>query len=125
MRLYAKMRSERAEKGQGGNQFIVIDLTVGDAKDPIDAGRITMKTTGNVFWIEYHHPHKPGETMKDRIELFQFEKGNRHDPRTCENSVPCQDCEIVERGLNEKGKRQKGEVFLPVGHDNLYYRKKI
>ena len=32
MKLYATIRSERAMKGQGGNQFIRIDLTMIDGK---------------------------------------------------------------------------------------------
>ena len=61
MKLYATITSERATKGQGGNQFINIDLLIGDAKNPIDAGRVSMKTTGDVFWIDYFAPHKPGK----------------------------------------------------------------
>ena len=77
MKLYATTSSERATKGQGGNKFINIDLLVGDAKNPIDAGRITMKTTpGDVYWIDYFTPHIPGNSIK-KIELFTFEKGKQ------------------------------------------------
>ena len=31
MKLYAKVTSERASKGQGGNKFLSVDFTVGDA----------------------------------------------------------------------------------------------
>jgi hypothetical protein len=76
MKLYATTTSERASKGQGGNEFINIDLLIGDAKNPIDAGRISMKTTGEVYWIEYFSPHILGDSIK-RVELFNFEKGKR------------------------------------------------
>ena len=76
MKLYATITSERATKGQGGNQFINIDLLIGDAKNPIDAGRVSMKTTGDVFWIDYFAPHQPGQAVK-RVELFKHEKGEK------------------------------------------------
>jgi hypothetical protein len=91
MKLYAQTTSERASKGQGGNQFLNIDLTVGDAKEPIDAGRVTLKTTGNVFWIEYFTPHKAGQSI-NRVELFKFEKGEKQKGEPCycecELSIP-------------------------------------
>lgn len=34
MNLYATVTSERASKGQGGNNFIEVQLMVGDAKNP-------------------------------------------------------------------------------------------
>lgn len=70
MKLYATVTSERASKGQGGNQFIDIDLTVGEER--IDAGRIMIKTTGDVYWIDYFAPHTPGQSLT-RIELFKLE----------------------------------------------------
>lgn len=72
MKLYAKVSSERATKGQGGNQFINIDLLVGSADNPIDAGRVSMKVCGGTFWIDYFMPHVAGQQVK-RIELFKTE----------------------------------------------------
>lgn len=34
MKLYAEVQSDRARKGQGGNQFIHVKLTSGSAKAP-------------------------------------------------------------------------------------------
>lgn len=42
MRLYATIQSERATKGQGGNEYINIDLWVGSSKNPITAGTINF-----------------------------------------------------------------------------------
>ena len=54
MKLYATITSERATKGQGGNQFINIDLLIGEAKNPIDAGRVSMKPKATTFaWTLY------------------------------------------------------------------------
>lgn len=35
MKLYAKVYSDRANKGQGGNKYITIDLFIGNAKTPV------------------------------------------------------------------------------------------
>lgn len=43
MLLYATTTSERASKGQGGNKYLKINLTVGDSKNQIDAGEIEVK----------------------------------------------------------------------------------
>jgi hypothetical protein len=88
MKLYATTTSERASKGQGGNQFINIDMLVGDKDNQIDAGRICMKTTGDIFWIEYFSPAPAGQKI-NRIPLFKTET---------------------------KGKRQKGDNKCASGH---------
>jgi len=76
MKLYATVTSERASKGQGGNEYITIDLLIGSRDEQINAGRITMKTTGDVFWIDYFNPHTPGESVK-QTQLFSYEKGKK------------------------------------------------
>ena len=43
MKLYANVKSDRACKGQGGNNYIEIDLTCGSESNRIDAGTIRMK----------------------------------------------------------------------------------
>src|SRR5260221_12211558 len=92
MKLYATVTSERASKGQGGNKYLTIKLQAGDdrariiemtfCKDTLDSGR-----------VGYHLYDENGDTLK-----FWELKGGKHDPRTCENSVPCVDCELIEKG---------------------------
>jgi len=43
MKLYATVSSERATKGQGGNDFIAIRLMCGSAKSQKQAGFIEMR----------------------------------------------------------------------------------
>lgn len=47
MKLYATTTSERASKSQGGNKYLHIFLTVGDAKNPIDFGDILLDIRHN------------------------------------------------------------------------------
>lgn len=75
-KLYMKARSEKAEKGQGGNQFIDIDLLVGDAQNQVNAGRVTMRVCGDTFWIDYFYHEAPGKSVK-KVELFYYEKGEK------------------------------------------------
>lgn len=42
MKLYATVTSERASKGQGGNEYINIDLMRGSAKDSVKCYRIHL-----------------------------------------------------------------------------------
>ena len=42
MKLYATVSSERATKGQGGNEYLKISLTVGSAKNAIDFGTLIL-----------------------------------------------------------------------------------
>ncbi len=42
MKLYATTTSERASKGQGGNKFLRINLTVGSESNRINAGTIEL-----------------------------------------------------------------------------------
>ena len=56
MKFYAKITSERAAKGQGGNQRLDIQITVGNAKNPISAGVIAVREIENgIFNLAYFH----------------------------------------------------------------------
>lgn len=43
MKLYATVTSERASKGQGGNKYLDIDITVGDAEKPRMLAQLTAR----------------------------------------------------------------------------------
>lgn len=42
MKLYATISSERATKGQGGNRYLEIALTVGSRDEQISFGKLTL-----------------------------------------------------------------------------------
>lgn len=72
MKLYATTTSERASKGQGGNEYIYIDLLVGDLKNQINAGRISLTHDETWFYLQYH------ETLEsDGISLKTILKGKK------------------------------------------------
>lgn len=48
MKLYAKTTSERASKGQGGNDYLDIQITVGNKKDPFTLGQIRVEHRQNI-----------------------------------------------------------------------------
>jgi len=54
MRLYAKTTSDRASKGQGGNEFINIDLFIGDAKNPVPAGSVYFRIEKDEYVVSYN-----------------------------------------------------------------------
>lgn len=43
MKLYARVSSDRSQKGQGGNEYIDIDLTVEINKEIVDFERLTLR----------------------------------------------------------------------------------
>lgn len=66
MKLYAKVSSERASKGQGGNEYLIIDLTVGNkARESI--GQVELiytpdterdQTMTEDEWVLQYRPHE-------------------------------------------------------------------
>ena len=129
MKLYATTTSERATKGQGGN-WLDIEI-MGDNKMVIARIKITSycpyEYNMDIFPVVYPYPDKRmsssclkldvkghGYILKRKITKDE-EKGKKHDPRTCENSVPCFDCEALEHTSPQirseisklEGKKQK------------------
>ncbi len=94
MKLYAKVSSERATKGQGGNKYIVIDLLCGDVNNQLDAGTIKMryiKLDGSLN--EY-----------DEVELSYFKTDKGYQVL---NTIK----------IPHKGKSQKGEIAQQLKED--------
>lgn len=50
-KLYVKVASETSQKGQGGNDFIDIDVLVGDAKNPYRIASLTVRPTEDGFGL--------------------------------------------------------------------------
>lgn len=54
--MYAKIESERASKGQGGNKYLNIDILVGSVKEQIEGGMVQVRideNDKNIFYIDY------------------------------------------------------------------------
>lgn len=103
MKLYATTTSERASKGQGGNKFIRIQLTAGDAVNQVDMGMIEMLymdlkgslNTSDCVEIRYFKPKESGYHVIYDKEIPKGKKkkdecDGKHD--TCEDIVKCPDC---------------------------------
>lgn len=68
MKLYASTRSERAEKGQGGNQFVTTVYTVEhDNKEREEVARTTITKEGDKYQVR--HVPVTGEDVVTRIPI--------------------------------------------------------
>lgn len=85
MKLYATVTSERATKGQGGNDSLDIRLSV--SNDRIEAGRIIVEPSGTGYKVYFIPP--AGITKADGVTLSEIT------------------AEYIE--IKKKGERQKGE----------------
>ena len=95
MKLYATVTSERATKGQGGNEHVTIELTAGNAKEPVWMGSITMREIApDTFQVFYTAP-RTGKGDKSGI-LYQ--------------------ANLTGSVFSTKGKRQKGECMEGGNH---------
>ena len=121
MKLYAKIKSERASKGQGGNKYIEINLLIGNAKNPTLAGTIyleTSKTIDNGYVIGYRSEHDQCTKILDEwileeeiiskcycsnTELSISHYSDDHKKFICFHPKPCLNCPT------KKVKKQKSE----------------
>lgn len=85
MKLYATVTSERATKGQGGNDYLDIRLSV--SNDRIEAGRIIVEPSGTGYKVYFIPP--AGITKADGVTLSEIT------------------AEYIE--IKKKGEKQKGE----------------
>ena len=81
MKLYATITSERASKGQGGNNHLRLSLKVGSAKDSRDIANLTLVALKNGGY-----------------ELFYWNKDTDSDAKCLQTGE-----------IKSKGKQQKGE----------------
>lgn len=105
MKLYAKVTSERASKGQGGNDYLDIDLMVGSTDESIDFCRLTLRPVSDlpnggsgyglydendtlIKWLEYPRAIARG---------FIAEKGEKEKGECCSYAIRI-------RGLTEERK---------------------
>ncbi len=96
LKLYATTTSERASKGQGGNDRLYISINVGEIKDAIKvsvnrsptlkAYIATIEMGGKKVENTYHHCYEEtkGKQKKDESEIFcEAQVGER----LCSNKV--------------------------------------
>jgi uncharacterized ferredoxin-like protein len=81
MKLYATITSERASKGQGGNEYIEIELLVGTKNKQKKAGIVLMEPSYYGFEVRYIPP--AGISKSDSILLSEI-KGERQKGEQCE-----------------------------------------
>ena len=89
MKLYATITSERATKGQGGNNELVINITVGN-KSRREIANIVLRTSGgsirdgidkDMYALEYYpvNRDKGGRTVLDKGELEEAKAKRQKD----------------------------------------------
>lgn len=83
MKLYAKTRSERAEKGQGGNEFIEVKLTVQIAQSTHEIGILRLIPQGDDYVLA--------------LDRSSFGR----DPK--------ESCRVYEEFITLKGEKKKGD----------------
>ena len=88
MKLYATTTSERASKGQGGNEYLNIDIT---SEDRAKVARIELKPIKNMLLADLHYwdNSMSGEGFNSQVRLYVRDKAQNE--------------------MEDKGKRQKGE----------------
>lgn|SRR3990167_1093063 len=100
MKLYAKIKSERAEKGQGGNDYLQIQLQ--NEKQAIFGSIVVLPglyTYGSI------HGNKFEFSLSDTIKAKQCDKCKQAGWKAC--------CNLSEEW--HKAKRQKGERLHDCG----------
>ncbi len=100
MRVYAQVTSERASKGQGGNEYLIIDLTVGDK---------ARESIGQVE-LYYSADSKNPEYIKDGITEDEWVLQYR--PTEEDDWII-----IAQGNVSPKGKKRKGKIGL---NENTY-----
>ncbi len=96
MKLYATVTSERASKGQGGNEYLDIDIMVGNTKNPVMLAQLTVRPTDEI--------EKYTNNADDKGHGFILVDDN-------DNVIAWWNENIQELGTLDdiKGKRQKGD----------------
>lgn len=97
MKLYATVTSERASKGQGGNEYVDIELKAFDREHPIGVISLHVCDDGDERPKQYLITWKD-KYMDDAMILFEGHED--------EGTIQTAECPPNKH----KGKQQKGEV---------------
>lgn len=115
MKLYATTTSERATKGQGGNEYLYIKVMVRDGQKDIELVDFYVHETITDFEIIDNHKC---EVIAKVLKLERNTKGKSecpnggihrwHKPYANEDIHKCSMCDKVKG--ETKGKSQKGDI---------------
>lgn len=116
MKLYATITSERATKGQGGNNKLVINITVGN-KSRREIANIVLRTSGgclkdpveNMYALEYYPVNREDITLAGRKGRLILDSGPLEEDYQS-FLQPLQDFEKDDVLPTEKGEKKKGEI---------------
>lgn len=101
MKLYATTTSERASKGQGGNDRLYIDVNIGDIKNMFTF-QINRSPTLKGYMVTATYKNKK---ILDEIVYHCYEeenksKGKQKKDEVCKHGQPqatCATCQFIER----------------------------
>ncbi len=69
MKLYATITSERATKGQGGNDYLDIDIFCGSADNSVTLAKLTVRPSENDGYILVDHTDEVlAELTKEQLK---------------------------------------------------------
>lgn len=128
MKLYATTTSERASKGQGGNDKLEIHLTIQVNKVNKTLADITVLPSGTIvidetelseiviMKAEQKVKKQTNEDIEIEASKVFFEKGkqkkgqcNHESTLSTHDGVECADCHLPQNKWNIKGKQKKGD----------------
>lgn len=95
MKLYATTTSERASKGQGGNEFLNITIASGSAKDSYIFADIIVDKSGFIYFRNGDKKEIACYTTQDGklVDITNMTKGEKQkgDEKHCNEcmSTPC------------------------------------
>lgn len=76
MKLYATTTSERATKGQGGNEYLQIVVKGEDERSFLELEITHDQGFYNIFGYVIHPEHEPGHRTEQYIK-YSIKKGNK------------------------------------------------
>lgn len=120
MKLYATTTSERASKGQGGNEYLNIDLFVGSAKESMPIGTISLISKDiNTFELLWQSRAKP--TTQEIIETIEL-KGKSQKGEEDKYSCSCNEGGKTENHIfwSKQDYRERGNPVCPYCDDDMY-----
>lgn len=81
MKMYATVTSERASKGQGGNDFLDIRITVGNAKNPHLLESLTVRPDEKGFGLYDHEDNLLAQVTEEELKKGEKQKGETEKER--------------------------------------------
>lgn len=97
MKLYAITTSERASKGQGGNEYVNIEMFVGESKHPMFIGKVKMYIENDLYCVDYY-PGYDNLDIKPLAKFINESKGKQKKGEKCKD-ITCINCDSTMEGL--------------------------